>query len=113
MKKVLSIVLSIVMVLCMMPAMAFAGTTDAFTDAADITYAEAVDVLYAAGIIDGMPDGSFVPNGNVTREQAAKLIATVLKGEKAEKLVASEAPFAEGSGQPCPSPRLRRQARAV
>ena len=32
MKKVLSIVLSIVMVLCMMPAMAFAGTAAVFTD---------------------------------------------------------------------------------
>jgi len=94
MKKVLSIVLSIVMVLCMMPAMAFADTAD-FTDAADIEYTEAVDVLTAAGIINGMGDGTFGPNGNVTREQAAKLIATVLKGEKAEKLVASEAPFAD------------------
>ena len=95
MKKVLSIVLSIVMVLCMMPAMAFAGTAAAFTDAASIEYTEAVDVLYAAGIIDGMPDGSFVPNGNVTREQAAKLIATVLLGEKAEKLATDVAPFSD------------------
>ena len=94
MKKVLSIVLSIVMVLCMMPAMAFAGTAD-FTDAADIEYVEAVEVLRAAGIIDGQPDGSFEPNGNVTREQAAKLIATVLLGDKAEKLATDVAPFAD------------------
>ena len=51
-----------------------------FTDAADIMdYAkEAVDQMASAGIINGMGDNMFVPQGNATRAQAAKVIYDVL-----------------------------------
>ncbi len=47
-----------------------------FTDSGDISdYAkDAVTKLYCAGIISGMPDGSFAPHGKATRAQAAKMI---------------------------------------
>ncbi|MCI9587868.1 MAG: S-layer homology domain-containing protein, partial [Oscillospiraceae bacterium] len=57
-----------------------------FSDNADIDYSEAVDVMVAAGIIDGVGNNSFDPNGTLTREQAAKLITYMLMGENSDKL---------------------------
>ncbi|WP_318361339.1 S-layer homology domain-containing protein [uncultured Agathobaculum sp.] len=58
----------------------FAGA--AFTDQADITDAntEAVDTLVALGVINGYTDGSFKPNGTVTRAEMAKMIYTIRSG---------------------------------
>ena len=52
------------------------GTADEFSDNGDISeYAkEAVKVLSASGIINGMGDGTFSPKTTVTRAQAAKVI---------------------------------------
>ncbi len=100
MKKVLSIVLSLAMVVCLMPTMAFAteaagpATSADYTDASDITYTEAVDVLTAIGVLNGVNDGSsFDPKSNVTRESAAKIICTMLLGGKADRLTTTTAPF--------------------
>ena len=83
MKKVLSIVLSIAMVVCLAPTMAFAATTSAQADAAysDIagTSCEgAVNVLSALKVVDGFTDGTFKPEQTVTRAQMAKLVVTAL-----------------------------------
>ena len=58
----------------------FAGA--AFTDQADIKSAntEAVDTLVALGVINGYTDGSFKPNGTVTRAEMAKMIYTIRSG---------------------------------
>ena len=55
----------------------FAGA--AFTDAADINAdnTEAVDLLTTLGIIKGYEDGSFQPDGTVTRAEMAKMIYTI------------------------------------
>ena len=55
------------------------GTDNAavtFTDKADIAaYAlPAVQALQRAGVINGMPDGSFCPRGSATREQACAML---------------------------------------
>ena len=52
------------------------GESISFDDNADISdYAkEAVDALTAAGIINGMGDGTFAPKGTVTRAQTAKVV---------------------------------------
>lgn len=74
MKKVLSLVLVIAMVLSSM-SFAFAST---FTDMADNDYAEAVDTLTALGVITGYEDGSFKPEKTVTRAEMAKLMVELL-----------------------------------
>ncbi len=53
----------------------------AFTDEADIAgYAvESVKAMRQAGIISGMPDGSFQPQGETTRAMAAKVIAACME----------------------------------
>lgn len=84
MKKVLSIVLSIAMVLCMMPAMAFAGTATAsqaaasYSDTVGTPCEGAVNVLHALGVVDGYTDGTYKPEQVVTRAEMAKLIVTAL-----------------------------------
>ncbi|HAQ39479.1 MAG TPA: hypothetical protein DCM73_00630 [Clostridiales bacterium] len=75
MKKVLSLVLVIAMVLSSM-SVAFAAT---FSDIADDNdYAEAIETLKALGVIDGYDDGSFKPEKTVTRAEMAKLMVQLL-----------------------------------
>jgi hypothetical protein len=109
MKKVLSFVLSVAMVICLMPAMAFAADDDAapattatatglsqFSDADSINKKEAVTVLVGLGIIDGMGDGTFQPVGNLTRAQASKLVATLVKsGDKSDIPAPAADPFTD------------------
>lgn len=40
---------------------------------------EAVLMLYSAGIVNGNPDGSFLPQANATRAEAAKIIAGLMQ----------------------------------
>ena len=53
----------------------FAGA--AFTDEADIQANDAVNMLTALGVIEGYEDGSFQPDGVVTRAEMAKMIFVV------------------------------------
>lgn len=62
----------------------------AFTDAAEIQHWEAVDTMARLGIINGKDDGSFAPAGQVTRAEAAKLLAMMLVGGQEDKLTLSE-----------------------
>ena len=76
-KKILALVLAFACAFTM-----FAGA--AFTDSADIKATEAVDTLSALGVIDGYTDGSFKPNGTVTRAEMAKMIFVVWNGGKSD-----------------------------
>ena len=74
-KKVLALVLAFACAFTM-----FAGA--AFTDSADINAdnADAVELLTALNIIEGYEDGSFQPEGTVTRAEMAKMIFTIRNG---------------------------------
>jgi len=75
MKKVLSLVLVIAMVLSSM-SVAFAAT---FSDIAeDNDYAEAIKTLEALGVITGYEDGTYKPEKTVTRAEMAKLMVQLL-----------------------------------
>ena len=57
----------------------FAGA--AFTDSADIKVDdEVVNTLVSLGVVQGFEDGSFQPNGTVTRAQMAKMIYVLRTG---------------------------------
>ena len=74
-KKVLALVLAFACAFTM-----FAGA--AFTDSADIKVkSEVVDTLTALGVVAGFEDGSFQPNGTVTRAQMAKMIYVLRTGK--------------------------------
>ena len=93
MKKFLSLVLALVMTMSLVTVSA--GAKD-FTDNSKINYKEAVDVMSAAGIIDGYTDGSFNPNNTLTRGAAAKIICNMILGPTtAGALVADAAPYSD------------------
>lgn len=78
-KRTLALVLSVIMLVGMMAI----GAGAAFTDEAEIDYAEAAAVMNMAGIIKGYPDGSFGPDATLTRAEAAVMIARLLGFEDA------------------------------
>ena len=94
-KKVLSLVLALAMALSLM-TVAFAADASDFKDYSKVTYDEAVDVMVAAGVFNGKEGNNFAPNDTLTREEAAKIVTYMLVGqEKADKLTATVAPYAD------------------
>ena len=90
MKKLLALVLALVM------TMALAVTSNAaFKDADSIDYKEAVDVMNAVGVFVGDEKGNFNAKENLTREQAAKIIAYLELGEKAADALVGGATFTD------------------
>ena len=75
MKKLLALVLALVMTMSLVTI-----SNAAFKDADKISNKEAVEVMNALGVINGMPDGSFAPAGNVTRAEMAKMISIISLG---------------------------------
>ena len=75
-KKVLSLVLCVAMMLSVMVV----GAGAAFSDQSKIKNTEAVDMCVALNIISGYPDGSYKPEGNITRAEFAKMICVLLNG---------------------------------
>ena len=91
MKKFLSLVLALVMTMSLVTISA--GAKD-FTDSSKITYSDAVAVISAVKVVDGYEDGSFNPQGTLTRGAAAKIICNLILGPTtASALSADAAPF--------------------
>ena len=80
MKKLLAMVLALVMTLSL------AVSASAFKDDKDISadYAEAVAVLDGMGVFKGYEDGSFKPQGNITRAEVATIIYRIYTGDVAK-----------------------------
>ena len=74
--------LCLVLCLAMMAGLCAVCASAEFTDADEIEYKEAVDVLTGIGVIDGFEakDGTFAfqPDGTLTRAQACKIMACML-----------------------------------
>lgn len=89
-KKMLSLALVLVMAL----GLFVTASAEEYKDQDSIKYTEAVDVLSGIGILEGLPDGSFNPKGDVTRAQAAKILAYLMLGKNsADALIATSNPF--------------------
>ncbi len=80
MKRALSLVLTMVMLLGMMVIPT--GAASNFKDAAEIKYDEAVEVTSGLGLFAGA-DGNFMPKGTVTRAQMATIIVKMFHGAQA------------------------------
>ena len=76
MKKFLSLMLAMIMAMSLVTV----GAGAAFSDAEEIQYKEAVQVMADLGILAGYDDGSFKPQGNLSRGAAAKIIAYIALG---------------------------------
>ena len=68
MRKFLSLVLALAMAMSLVVVNTSAKE---FTDSGDLNYKEAVDVISEIGVVDGYTDGSFNPQGGLTRGAAA------------------------------------------
>ena len=93
MKKFLSLVLALAMTMSLVTVSA--GAKD-FTDSSKVEYKEAVDVVSAAGIVEGYENGAFNPQNTLTRGAAAKIICNLILGPTtAGALVADTAPYSD------------------
>ena len=77
-KRALSLVLAVVMVIGLMVVGASAVSYNDFSDREEIVNKDAVSMLTTLGIIEGQPDGSYNPTGDVDRAQMAKMISVAL-----------------------------------
>lgn len=76
-KKVISAVLALTLAMSSFVAMTTSAAT--FADVADTaSYAEAVNALAALGAIAGTGDGTFKPDDNITRAEAATMVVAAL-----------------------------------
>ena len=90
MKKLLALVLALVMSMSLVTI-----SNAAFKDADKIDYKEAVDVMNAVGVFIGDEKGNFNAKENLTREQAAKIIAYLELGSKAADALVGGATFTD------------------
>ena len=94
-RKVLALVL-VVATLFSFTAMAGAVNIGEYEDWSKVSYAEAVDVLSAVGILNGYEDDTFKPTNTISREEMAKMIAVLANsGEDVSTLYASACTFAD------------------
>ena len=79
MKKLLALVLALVMTL----SLAVVSSNAAFKDADKVneTYAEAVEVLNGMKVFKGYEDGSFNPEGAITRAEVAAIVYRLYTGD--------------------------------
>lgn len=99
-KKTLCLVLALAMVMSLGVSAFAASAKDDYTDYASVAakHKEAVDVMTAAGVFNGMGDSanSFAPTGTLTREQAAKIVTYMLMEKaNADTLTAIVAPYSD------------------
>ena len=79
MKKTLALILAIVMCFSLF-AIGASAANEEFTDKAEIDHTKAVNLLVGLGVINGMGDGTFAPNGTVTRAQMCQIVAKICNG---------------------------------
>ena len=91
MRKFLSLVLALAMAMSLVVVNTSAKE---FTDDDELNYDEAVAVISEIGVVDGYADGSFNPQGGLTRGAAAKIICNLILGPTtAAELHADTRPF--------------------
>ncbi|MBR2895428.1 MAG: S-layer homology domain-containing protein [Oscillospiraceae bacterium] len=83
-KKILAMALALVMSFSLMSV-----SSAAFQDDADVTdtFAESVEVLNGLKVFEGYEDGSFKPQGSITRAEVAAIIYRVVTGDVDDKQV--------------------------
>ncbi len=88
MKNLNKVFAMLLVVAMMMTSVVFADFSDVADDAA---YAEAVNVGVALGLFTGYEDGTFQPEGNITRAEFAAMVVRALNQESQAKSAATAA----------------------
>lgn len=87
MKKIVSLVLAISMVLSMFASALAATSFSDLEKEENAKYVSAVESLVELGVINGLPDGTYGPEKEVTRAELAKMLVLCLGlGDSAERL---------------------------
>ena len=86
MKNLNKVFAMLLVVAMMMTSVVFADFTDVADDAA---YAEAIEVGVALGLFTGYEDGTFQPEGNITRAEFAAMVVRALNQENQAKSAAT------------------------
>ena len=95
-RKVLALVL---VVATLFSFVAMTASAKEYTDTDKVSYAEAVDVLSAIGILNGYPDGTFRPTNTIARAEMAKMVAVLSNaGDDISDLYTSACKFADMTG---------------
>ena len=94
MKKIVSLVLALSMVLSMFTT-AFAGSS--LEDIKGTDYEAAVSALVELGVVEGYPDGTYRPEAIVTRAQMAKLLVVAAGLEPAANVAKGATNFSDVS----------------
>ncbi|MDO4551943.1 MAG: S-layer homology domain-containing protein [Bacillota bacterium] len=92
MKKATAFVLVLTLVL---GSLGFAFGAGALSDVAGTKYEEAVTALAEAGVVEGYPDGSFLPGNSITRAEACKIV--VLAAAEGNRVPAAALEAAAGA----------------
>ena len=91
MKKLIALLLAVLTLLSVVSAADFTDAKEM-----DEKYVPAVEEMVKLGVINGFEDGTFRPNGTLTRAQAAKIICTMLVGaDKVDAITAASAGFVD------------------
>ncbi len=88
MKKSIALVLVLIVIFCLViSTMLFAAN---LTDISGTKYETAVNYLVDKGIVNGYPDNTFRPNGEITRAEATKMVITAadkLSGDPSGEII--------------------------
>jgi len=95
MKRIVSLVLALSMVLSLFSA-AFAAST--LKDITGTKYESAVEALMELGVVDGYPDGTYLPENVVTRAELSKLLVTAYGLSQAADVASGTTPFSDVAG---------------
>lgn len=80
-KRLLTLFLTVVMLVSTMVIPAAAAETARFSDVKDQNTAITIEPLRLMGVLDGYADGTFRPNGQLTRAQFCKMASYIMNSE--------------------------------
>ena len=90
MKRIISIILSMLMLLALLPMNILADETAGFTDVkSEDYYAAEADALATLAILEGYPDGTFGASNAITRAEMAAIVCRMIEKQTAEESKAS------------------------
>ena len=110
-KRLLTLLLALVMAASALAVPAFAADTGRFSDVADQDTALAIETLRLMGALDGYPDGTFRPEGNLTRAQFCKMAVYAMNGESELGLYSTITVFPDVKGAHWASPYVNMAAK--
>ena len=96
MKRMISFLLSLCLLVSLTAVPVSAATTPRFTDVpADAWYAKAVDYVQEAGLFAGKGDGIFDPDGSMNRAMMAQVLASATENYRSGVYSADIMPYSD------------------